>query len=369
MESKRAKGVGGILYDYRFYDNYFEQCFLFGGGAFVLPDTIFALVNEEINIYYANVLGEEYLKEDYKYLIEYTGNGISEQLEDRYRIIPEDCGTYTLKFQIFKDGKYQDKKEVLIEVSEVIGSGQENNILVIGDSTVANGIMLNKWNTLAKEAKIMINFIGTKGNDIKHEGISGWTANKFAFDEESPFVFNGTINFKKYIEENDLSSPEYVCINLGINDMFLAKDNKELRKRMKEALKAYEQLIDSIKQYDSKIIIGIVVPIPPAQSQDAFGKAHIGQTQWRYKINIESFQKMVIEKYSGVYDVIPVYVNLDTANAMGNEWCQISARDFRTREEIPANGHVHPDDIGYAQMADEMWAWYNWRLQNSENRY
>ena len=55
---------------------------------------------------------------------------------------------------------------MLIEVSEVIGSGQENNILVIGDSTVANGIMLNKWNTLAKEAKIMINFIGTKGNDI-----------------------------------------------------------------------------------------------------------------------------------------------------------------------------------------------------------
>ncbi len=98
--------------------------FSFRGGAFVLPDTIFALVNEEINIYYANVLGEEYLKEDYKYLIEYTGNGISEQLEDRYRIIPEDCGTYTLKFQIFKDGKYQDKKEVLIEVSEVIEIGR-----------------------------------------------------------------------------------------------------------------------------------------------------------------------------------------------------------------------------------------------------
>lgn len=41
----------------------------------ILPDKVFALVNEEINIYYTNVVEDEYLNKDYKYWIKYTGLG------------------------------------------------------------------------------------------------------------------------------------------------------------------------------------------------------------------------------------------------------------------------------------------------------
>lgn len=332
----------------------------------ILPEKIFALVNEEINIYYTNVVEDEYLNKDYKYWIKYTGSGgVSEQLENRFRIIPEKSGSFVLTFQVFKDGKCIEKKEAIVEVSDVISGGEEKNVLVIGDSTIANGFMLSKWEALAEDKDSAINFIGTKGDNLKHEGISGWTAIKFASDEESPFVFQGVLDFGRYIKENHLADPDYVCINLGINDVFLAKNDKELKDRMKGTLEAFDQLIESIRKYDSEIVIGINIPIPPTESQDAFGKANVGQTQWRYKMNIQAFQKKIIERYRGICDVIPIYVNLDTENAMGKELCQINARDFRYKIEVPANGHVHPDDIGYAQIADEMWAWYNWRLQDS----
>lgn len=333
-----------------------------------MPDNIYAIAGEEISIYYDNILCRKYLSDEYDYTVKCNGEGIFEQLEERFRIIPSSEGTYAIDFQVYKNGKLKETKHTLLCVSQAPYEVSSKSVLVIGDSTIANGIMLEKWKENAERMGMALGFVGTQGTgdaEVRHEGISGWTARMFCTDEESPFVFEGKLDFGQYLVSNHVTVPDIVCLNLGINDVFGCKNEKQLGQRVEETLEFYDELINCVLDVNENIIIGISIPIPPTQSQDAFGKANVGQTQWQYKVNIQELQKAIIAKYEEKVDLVPIYINLDTQNAMGVEYCKISSRDNRSREEVPANGHVHPDENGYGQIADEMCAWLGWKLRKA----
>lgn len=138
-------------------------------------------------------------------------------------------------------------------------------VLFIGDSYTAAGVypkyVYDKVTALGKT----ITLIGTQGESpYKHEGHSGWRNYTYANcakgsddipelgDTINPFWNPETskFDFSYYIQNNSLSTPDIVFINLGTNDFTQSVDRTET-----ETLNAMNTIVNSIKSYNSNIKI------------------------------------------------------------------------------------------------------------------
>jgi len=96
-------------------------------------------------------------------------------------------------------------------------------------------------------------------------------------------------------------------------------------------------MILKIKSAVSGIRIGICIPIPPSDSQDSFGVDYSsGQTQKRYKRNMQMLQKYLLDNYEGRASVdlvflFPIHHMLDTANSMQTTIATVSDRSTTNR--------------------------------------
>jgi lysophospholipase L1-like esterase len=195
-----------------------------------------------------------------------------------------------------------------------VGNAISRKVLVIGDSTTANGICIGKLNDNFNTDVMDIQTIGSLGTTPnKHEGRSGWTANLYvtvasSLDGNGVAVNNAFWNpgtsafdFSYYMTQNAFSSVDYVVINLGINDMFSFNDDASLNATITNVLSQYQTMINSITAYNANIKIGIALTIPPNYSQDAFGKSYSsGQYRARYKRNNILWVNKVIQTYQNM---------------------------------------------------------------------
>lgn len=296
------------------------------------------------------------------YVVDYSGSGKKQQLDRCVRIIPDKEGEYMLRIAVYSDSvclTYKKTNVIVKNPEYIVESDEEDNVLIIGDSTTANGVMINNLSYECQKNNLKVGFVGTQGDNVHHEGRSGWTIEKYLTDSESPFMFGGKLSFKKYIRDNKLNSPDYVILNLGINDVFGEKDDILLHEKVEEFYEYYLQLIDSIKSYDKDIVIGISIPIPPADSESAFGKAYTWQTQWRYKKNNMYLSQILMERFEDEegLSIIPIYLGIDTEYNMGMEDRNVNSKSSVMIKEIPSDGSVHPDKSGYSQIADEYLSW------------
>jgi len=318
----------------------------------VLPDRIPAVVGREVNIYFENVMNDN----PDKYQIDVVCS-IGSQQNERWTCIPEKEGTYPLTIRVYKD--YSLAAQAYTEITVKSEEGCDSTgirCLFIGDSLTSGGVYTSELLRLAEETGMNLTLIGTKGTAPNlHEGISGKTVDFFFSDYQSPFVFNQTFNFTRYMKKNNYDSVDWVFINLGINDLIYISDDKALEERISSMLYGYRCMINSIRSFDEKIKIGLAVTIPPANSQDAFGRAYgCGQTQWRYKRNNFIWVKSLINEFKndreqGVY-LVPVNVNLDTEHNMLTETVPVNARN--PLKVTRQRDGVHPAASGYMQIAD-----------------
>jgi len=325
----------------------------------VITPTVNGLVGQEINIYFENILNDSASK----YLINVVCD-IGMQLEDKWPCVPIVAGTYPMTIEIYKDYSLVSSFTTSVVVKGVsVGTGVNKVILIVGDSTTANAIAVTKLNDNFNTDVMDITTIGTLGvAPNKHEGRSGWTVSQYCTDVASPFVFSGVFNFSQYMATNVLSTPDYVIINLGINDTFSYTDDATLNAKIATILPQYQTMIDSIKAYNTNVKVGLAITIPPAYDQNAFGKMYnSGQTRWRYKRNNYLWTKALINQFKGkeaqgIY-LVPINVNIDTKYNFGLETLPVNARNTKTVESIISNGNVHPDVSGYWQIADVYWYW------------
>lgn len=138
-------------------------------------------------------------------------------------------------------------------------------VLFIGDSYTAAGVypkyVYDKLTALGKT----ITLIGTQGESpYKHEGHSGWRNYTYANcakgsddvpelgDTLNPFWNPATskFDFSYYIQNNGISTPDIVFINLGTNDFTQSVERTET-----ETLNAMNTIVNSIKSYNSNIKI------------------------------------------------------------------------------------------------------------------
>lgn len=336
------------------------------GTELILPNKIYALEGQELNIYFDNIMNDKDSEYDFDVVCSIGG-----QYENYFRVTPTTTGTYPITIKAFQNGveKATTASKIVVSGSNA-GSGFNKKILIIGDSTTANGLALTKLNENFNNDVMDITLIGTKGLDPnKHEAAAGWTVNQFYTDISSPFVFNGTFNFGQYQSTNALPIPDYVIINLGINDVFAYQDDTSLNDKINTMLTQYQGMIDSIKAYSPSTKIGLSITIPPAYDQDSFGKMYGNEyTRWRAKRNNFLWSKALITRFKdketgGVY-LIPINASIDTRYNYGLEELPVNARNPMVKKQSTiANGHVHPDISGYWQTMDI----YRYFLKSFEN--
>ena len=329
-----------------------------------LPKKLYALVGEELNIYFDNLVDGH--DTDYDFDVNCS---IGMQLERCFRVVPTEAGIYPLSIKATDKNGFSFVGETTIFVADSsAGTGKKRSLIIIGDSTTNNGTCVRRLNYNFAEDPMSLETLGTRGNGgNRHEGRSGWTFKMYDTIEKSSDVFNPFFNPDSkafdatyYFSKTNVAKPDWFFINLGINDTFLYQDDQSLKKAIDDINILYDNTIKSILTASPKTKIGIVLTIPPNYSQDAFGKDYKnGQTRNRYKRNNVIWVNNLLNRYEGMENeqiyIVPVHTNLDTKYNMGFEDSPYNKRNPEIYASPRAHGGVHPAETGYWQIADAYW--------------
>lgn len=326
----------------------------------ILPPTIYGLQGREVNMYFDNCLMMSASTYDW----DITGVALGVQQEERWTweaTAAYAASNITVSAIDKQSGKILASSACTIQaVSDNAGAGMTQRCIFIGDSLTANGIYVTELNTIAATDVMKIELLGTKGSgDNKHEGISGWTVDLFT-KAGSPFWDGDQVNFGWYLSTNSMPAPDWVCIMLGINDVFGQVDDASCINFAATEFKKLDTLIASVKAANANTRIALMTPTPPSSSQDAFGANYtVNQNRARFKRNIMLWNRELIARYKGrtaekLY-VCPTHVNLDTVNNMSRgALATVNSRSTVTVKR--QNNGVHPATEGYYQIADSVWA-------------
>ena len=286
----------------------------------------------------ANIMGNPYPTYDHKSVI--TGGKLSDR-------------TINFLFTPNHEIGLLQKSMSVVNVSADAGAEQTKKVLFIGDSkTDANEYTQYLLNMFASDP-MSIELLGTRGDTAqnRHEGRSGWSAEFYVennasrgvVDEngkfpDSPFWNPATeqFDFAYYMEKNGYTSVDYVFINLGTNDTV---DN---------FIGYYHDIIDSIRAYDSDIIIGVWIPAPFATFGGYTHTANDNQTFAAMKAVIDEFDTAEYEA-DRVF-VVPIHMNIDTFHDF--PWTDVRYNDktedtYRvcTDQIHEVNGYKHNADV------------------------
>src|SRR5262249_45454519 len=153
----------------------------------------------------------------------------------------------------------------------------------------------------------------------RHEGYSGWTAQAFATfsgplsrsgqfkgrETGSPFVYlegdKPHLDLARYCTQfNAGQALDFVTFALGTNDVFYGTD-ENIDHIVDQMLVYLDQLLVMVHQYSSSTRIGVLLPIPPAVSQDGFRnyRGPQRQTRWQYRRDQHRLIERMIGHYGG----------------------------------------------------------------------
>jgi lysophospholipase L1-like esterase len=213
--------------------------------------------------------------------------------------------------------------------------------------------------------------------EVVHEGYGGWTWAAFCTrwtegDDaraRSPFLRladdGPVLDFQHYCDANNGGEgPDFITVLLGCNDTFSATE-ETLEAAIDTMFGHADMLLGEFHKVRPDTQIGLLLPPPPAASQDAFGSNYqCGQTRWQYRRNQHRVVERLMEKFAGREAeniwLLPAHLNLDTVH---NYPTRPEPINSRTDAEIArqSNG-VHPAAEGYRQIADTIHAWLRYRL-------
>ena len=286
-----------------------------------LPPTIFAVAGIETNIYFDNVV---LTLNTANYVFDVTCSKGKQQAE-RWTWIPAeaDVGEIPLQLEIRDDqNRVVSRGNTTVNVSSTKSDKNKSlSLLLVGDSlTHASVYSQHLLDLSAKSGHRALTLIGshciepTLGLN-RHEGYGGWTAQRFATHyaetarqgdyakRGSPFLYkqaDGTvkIDFQHYCQDvNEGRFPDVMTIFLGPNDIFSYQD-ETIVAGIQEMLGHYDKLIEMVKAASPATRIGVMLPVPPAASQDAFGNNYANsQTRWQYKRNQHALLLAMMKRY------------------------------------------------------------------------
>ena len=212
--------------------------------------------------------------------------------------------------------------------------------LFIGDSTINQNKLTQQVLDTFIENNVVCTLLGTMGSgDNKHEGRSGWTANDYCGGTtrgkdtaQNPFYNPSTeaFDFAYYMSQQSYSAPDFVFIQLGINDMFSVS-----MAGFDAGYNAFKtnmlSIIESIHNYNSSIKIVVNLIIMPNGNISAYNTLY-GTSYY----NWERRYVDILSDHNLISD-LPNYVLINPHNLILDPMTMI--RD-----------DVHPTDEGYVVL-------------------
>lgn len=335
----------------------------------ILPSEFYAVVGHELSIYNENViLCDDLNKYDVDWHIN-QGN-FYDQYKECFRITPTKGkeGNYSVRLRVLD--KYTrtilaEKTMIMHIVSEKYYTNKK--VLFIGDSRTSAGYypyeiqnVLSSGGITSLGTETTTPWIDNVQKPINHEGRGAWSAKDYVATTSkngytNPFINPSTnkFDFSYYMKQQGYSSVDIVFINLGTNGM----NSNMLDESIQANIDAMDEMIASIRKYNSNVPIVIELVTPPA-TQDGWTYSNHGGSVWEMMFNIFRNNEMVIEHYTNknVY-LAPTIFNLDRNNDYGSKTMPLSARN--SKEIIRQTNNLHPSDIGYYKMADVFWSIIN----------
>ncbi len=337
-----------------------------------LPPTGFAVVGNEMNVYFENVVLAE--KPD-ELRFEVT-SPIGKSDAKRWTLTPvaAEAGDHEWKIAVFRGDKKLAEKSMTWHVSpEKVTTDREVKLLIIGDSLTNATIYPNDLSERLTKSGVKWKMFGTNKYaavkpGVAHEGYGGWTWHRFitlynaepwkdGIRNSSPFLYppadKPQLDVARYFkEECGGQIPDYVIFKLGINDCFgaipnvLAKTDENI-----SGVFAYaDTLIAAFRKAAPDAELGICLTTPGNALDAAFEDNYKGAyPRWGWKRIQHRLVERQLAKFAGdkadpKIRVIPTELNLDTLDG------------------YPANNSVHPNEVGYRQIGASIHAWLMSRL-------
>ena len=209
------------------------------------------------------------------------------------------------------------------------------SVLVIGDSTVDFDTMTQNMLDYFTSKNKTLTLLGTLGSGAnKNEGRAGWKAadyltNKTYNGVVNPFYNDGTFDFSYYMAQQGYSAPDFVVIQLGINDLYNYSETA-----IEPTWDAIKTMIDSIFSYNTGIKILLNLPTAPNSDQ---GEHTVFLPL--YQNRVIKYNQYAMQQARALYGgtkVRPTYCHL------------ILDPDSDIRD------NVHPTDAGFEKMAMEV---------------
>jgi len=322
------------------------------GKALIVPPKIPMVEGHETRVFLDNIFqnGDYYKAE--KMIIPGTADAI---YAGGYHVTPTAASTNNTQYVQYYRGQYPALMAPLnfVKVPANAGSGKNVNVMLLGESTTEMAGLVNGFYDLTDADVLHVTGIGTRGTAPRlHEGRSGWTTENYIHDATALNITNSfynptskTFDFAYYIGTNKLEKPDYVFIDMGINDSW-----QEVP--LATTLANYQFMINSIHWLDPNIKIIIGLTNLPEKFKNMW------DFNFGLKDKILKLINALITKYgnreSEGYFLNPIYLNVDPYWDMQYEERVISP-DGKQTEFVGTNG-VHPSDAGFKRCADVLYA-------------
>ena len=354
----------------------------------VMPASIPTVVGVECNLYFDNVV---LVARPDSVLFDVVCAKGRQQVE-RWTWVPTeaDVGSHPLELVVRDDNnrRIASARCTIDVVAAKRGEGQALTMLMIGDSlTHASVYPQRVVDQCEKTGGPKLTLSGSHvpqaaSPAMRHEGYGGWTAKRFAthFTETartgeyakrgSPFLYKtGTdspkLDFAAYCRDvNEGRFPDVVSIFLGPNDIF-SFDDESIDPGIDDILKHLDQLVTMLNDASPSTRIAVLLPVPPAASQDAFGSNYAsGQTRWQYRRNQHRLVERMLERYASPspeptaarrVHLVPTHTSLDCVHNYPTE--SVPANATTDIKLVRQSNGVHPATSGYHQIGDTLFAW------------
>ncbi|MBS0204157.1 MAG: SGNH/GDSL hydrolase family protein [Planctomycetes bacterium] len=353
------------------------------GLRFTIPPRIYAVVGRPVVVYVDNVILTQ-TPENFALKVDRLDGDKSVAIgtaeAQSWSLTPElnQIGRHRLRFRLYKREK---PTEIAAATTELVvakpdaGSGQELSLLIVGDSlTHASQYPNSLARLLSQPGNPTWSMLGTHRpaavvDGVAHEGYGGWTWERFvkhfvpnsegaeAKLRGSPFVFaddqgKPQLDPSQYFDKRFAGKrPQMMVFLLGINDCFSAPaDNlPKLDERIDVVFKHAETLLSAMKKAAPQADLAVCITPPPNSRQEAFAANYQDKyTRWGWKRIqhrlVERQIKQFTDREAERLFLVPTELNVDPLDG------------------YPVNNGVHPNAVGYQQIADALYAWIKCRL-------